>query len=65
MTMALENREYQKRSRDRRKAEGGKTVSVVITPEETAALEKLKTKLGLNARDTIGKALLELARRAK
>lgn len=65
MTMALENRDYQKRSRDRRKAEGGKTVTVVLSPDETAALEKLKSTLGMNARDCIGKALLDAARRTK
>lgn len=65
MTMTLDAKEYMRRSRDKRQAQGGKQVAVMLTPEEVAALEKLKAKLGLNARDTIGKALLDAARRAK
>jgi hypothetical protein len=65
MSMTLENKEYQKRSRLRRIAEGGKALTLILTPEENAALEKLKAKLGANNRDTIGKALLEAAKRIR
>jgi hypothetical protein len=65
MSMTLENKEYQKRGRDRRREEGGKYVAAMLTADEAAALEKLKLKLGLTARDCVGKALLELAKRTK
>lgn len=64
-TMTLEPKDYQKRSRDARKARGGKLVSIVLEPAEAQALEAIKLKHGLNARDAIGKALLELAKRTK
>lgn len=65
MSMTLDNKDYQKRSRERRKAAGGSTVSIVLQPEETLALENLKRKLGKNARDCIGTALLALDKRTR
>lgn len=65
MTMTLDAKEYMRRSREKRQAQGGKQIAVMLTPEENAALEKLKATLGLNARDCIGKALLDAAKRAK
>lgn len=62
MTM-LDVKEYQKRSRDRRKAEGGKLVSAVLKPDEAQALAKLQEKLGLGVRDAIGTALLKAAKK--
>lgn len=61
----LELKEYQKRSRDNRKASGGKIVSIVLKPDEAQALAKLQEKHGLGIRDTVGKALLDAAKRAK
>lgn len=52
-------KEYTARSRAARQAEGGKAVYVMLTPKEAAALLALQERLGLNARDTIGMALLE------
>lgn len=65
MTMTLENKEYQKRGRDRIKAAGGKQIAIMLHPHEVAALEAIKLKHGMNARDAIGKALLELGKRSK
>lgn len=55
------DKEYQARSRARRQAQGGKAVTVMLTPDEVKALLALQSRLGLTARDTIGMALLELA----
>lgn len=65
MTMTLENKEYQKRGRDRRKAAGGHAVYAMLAPDEAQALENLKRKLGKNARDCIGTALIALDKRTK
>lgn len=61
----LENKEYQKRGRDARRAEGWRYVAAMLSPDECAALEKLKRKHNINARDAIGKALLKAAERIK
>lgn len=65
MSMTLENKEYVKRGRDRVKAQGGKQVNAMLTPEEAAALAKLQEKLGLGVRDTIGTALLKAAKHVR
>jgi len=62
--MATENREYQQRSRDRRRAAGGRSVSIILTPAEAAALAKLQSD-GMTARDAIGQALIAQAKRIK
>lgn len=54
-------KEYTARSRAARQDAGGKAVYVMLTPQEAAALSQLQAKLGLNIRDAIGIALLELA----
>ena len=55
------NKIDQARSRAARQAQGGKAVTVMLTPDEVKALSKLQEQLGLSIRDTIGIALLELA----
>lgn len=65
MGMTLDNKEYQKRGRDARRAEGWRYVAAMLSPDEVKALEVLKLKHGLNARDAIGKALLEAVKRLK
>ena len=53
---------YQARSRAARQAQGGKAVTVMLTPVEVTALLEVQRRTGLTIRDAIGIALLELAK---
>jgi hypothetical protein len=59
-TMTLENKEYARRGRERNRAQGGKHIALMLSPEATTALENLKRKLGQNGRGVIEAALIAL-----